>query len=48
MEIIAVDSGELGNYAYIEVMPGTYACPEAGRVLFVQPDESCILVIQRP
>lgn len=46
MQILPSSSSELANHPYKLIQPGVYACPEAGRVLFVEDNETAILVIR--
>ncbi len=46
MQIILTDSSELGNFPYLEIQQGVYSYQPGGRVLFVEDNESALLVIR--
>jgi hypothetical protein len=45
MQIQPCDSSELANFPYAEIYPGVYGDPTTGRVLFVEEDDSALLII---
>jgi len=45
MQIVPTTTAELANHLYNEIMPGVYACPESGRLVIVNADESALLMI---
>ena len=46
MRIISTDSSELGNFEYVKIQQGVYSYQPGGRILFVDQDESALLVIR--
>lgn len=46
MQIISTSSSELGNFPYLEIQPGVYSYQPGGRILFVEADESALLIIR--
>jgi hypothetical protein len=45
MEIRPTTSAELANHKYRQIMPGTYVCPESGRLVIIQPDDAGLLIL---
>ena len=51
MRIRATDSHELNKHDYKEIMPGVYACPDARRLLIIQPepgDHALLIEVRLP
>ena len=49
MKIIQTSTyDELAFHNYIRLAEGLYACAEESRILFVEPDDSALLVIKTP
>lgn len=46
MQMIPTTSAELANFPYLEIQPGVYSHQPTGRILFVETDESAILIIR--
>jgi hypothetical protein len=48
MRIIVTDAEELSRHKYRQIMPGAYACPESGRLVIIQPDDTGLLILTNP
>ena len=46
MQIIPTTSEELSNFSYVRIQPGVYSYQPGGRVLFVEQDETALLIIR--
>jgi hypothetical protein len=46
MQVKTTDSSELGNLPYVRIQKGVYSHQPSGRILFVEQDETALLVIR--